>query len=396
LKGVIKMRWVRLKDALPGVVLTEDLKDEQEGVVIFKKGKKLSNADIALLKSKWNVSWLPVETLDEIEEGNYNAVDATLSSAIELKRSIYIEKMRELPDYEVPTTISVEIIKKALDTVERIVEEIDERGAFNPQSVKRIVSEVVNEIQEKESSNIQPILLKLRDYSDYTYTHSINVAMLSLYLGINLDLNRENLISLATGAMLHDVGKCKIPKEILFSERKLTPKEFAIIKKHPIFGYEIARESSLNDRNAEEMILDHHERLDGSGYPRGKKGDEISFFTSIVSIADEYDAITTMRAYSNARNPYIAVSAIIEDAGLGKLNPDVANVLVKSMGIYPRGTVMYLSDGSKVVAIQQNPGMLVRPIVRVLESEKFEKGERLDLSKIDLIIESVIKKNETQ
>ena len=103
-----------------------------------------------------------------------------------------------------------------------------------------------------------------------------------------------------------------------------------------------------------------------------------------------------MRAYSNARNPYIAVSAIIEDAGLGKLNPDVANVLVKSMGIYPRGTVMYLSDGSKVVAIQQNPGMLVRPIVRVLESENFEKGERLDLSKIGLIIESVIDKNETQ
>ncbi len=390
------MRWVKLKDVVPGVFLAEDLKDEVKGTVVFKKGRKLLKEDIESLKNRWNVSWLPVETVDEISEGDREASNTTLSNAIALKRSIYVRKMEELNVYKPVKTMSVEVLKKALDTVERIVEEVDERGVFDPRSVKEIVSEVVDEMAGKDKETPQPLLLKLKEYDDYTYTHSINVATLSLLLGVNMQLPRQQLVSLTSGALLHDVGKCKIPKEILFSPRRLTPEEFELVKKHPIFGHEIAERSSLEDDIAEEIILDHHERVDGSGYPRGKKGDEISPFTSIVSVADEYDAITTMRAYSDARNPYIAVSAIIEDAGLGKLNPDIASILVKTMGIYPRGTVMYLSDGSKVMAVQQNPGMLIRPVVKVLESDNFEVGKILDLSKLDLIIEHVLEENGIQ
>ena len=390
------MRWVKLKDVVPGVFLAEDLKDEVKGTVVFKKGRKLLKEDIESLKNRWNVSWLPVETMDGISEGDREASNTTLSNAIALKRSIYVRKMEELNVYKPVKTMSVEVLKKALDTVERIVEEVDERGVFDPRSVKEIVSEVVDEMAGKDKETPQPLLLKLKEYDDYTYTHSINVATLSLLLGVNMQLPRQQLVSLTSGALLHDVGKCKIPKEILFSPRRLTPEEFELVKKHPIFGHEIAERSSLEDDIAEEIILDHHERVDGSGYPRGKKGDEISPFTSIVSVADEYDAITTMRAYSDARNPYIAVSAIIEDAGLGKLNPDIASILVKTMGIYPRGTVMYLSDGSKVMAVQQNPGMLIRPVVKVLESDNFEVGKILDLSKLDLIIEHVLEENGIQ
>ena len=390
------MRWVKLKDVVSGVFLAEDLKDEVKGTVIFKKGRKLLKEDIESLKNRWNVSWLPVETMDGISEGDREASNTTLSNAIALKRSIYVRKMEELNVYKPVKTMSVEVLKKALDTVERIVEEVDERGVFDSRSVKEIVSEVVDEMAGKDKETPQPLLLKLKEYDDYTYTHSINVATLSLLLGVNMQLPRQQLVSLTSGALLHDVGKCKIPKEILFSPRRLTPEEFELVKKHPIFGHEIAERSSLEDDIAEEIILDHHERVDGSGYPRGKKGDEISPFTSIVSVADEYDAITTMRAYSDARNPYIAVSAIIEDAGLGKLNPDIASILVKTMGIYPRGTVMYLSDGSKVMAVQQNPGMLIRPVVKVLESDNFEVGKILDLSKLDLIIEHVLEENGIQ
>lgn len=379
------MRWVRLQEVLSGVILAEDLKDEVKGTVIFKKGKKMSKADIALLKSKWNITRIPVETIEKVPEKKVKTTD--LGNAIDLKRSIYVEEIPALRNYGVLTTMSIETIKKILDAAEEVVKEIYEKGSFDPRYVRMLADDVVDEAIEKE--NLQPLLLKFKSLDDYTYTHSINVAMLSLYLGINMNLSRDKLVSLICGALLLDIGKCKIPKDILLLPRKLTPKEFEIIKKHPVFGYNISKKSSINDDIAGEIILDHHERLDGTGYPGGKKKSEIGYFASIVSIADEYDAITSKHPYKAERSPYVAMSEIIVNAGHGKLNPDIVSIFVNKMGIYPKGTVIHLPDGTKVISVRQNPGTPIRPIVRVLESEHFEKGTILDLSKIDLIIKSV-------
>jgi putative nucleotidyltransferase with HDIG domain len=173
-------------------------------------------------------------------------------------------------------------------------------------------------------------LLSLQTYDYYTYTHSVNVAVLSVGLAIAAGLSREEIIKLGIGALLHDVGKCMIPSTIINKTSRLDDEEYRIIKTHVPEGEQILRVSSDVPEESFLVVSQHHERLSGKGYPAGRKERDIHVFGRITSIVDCYDAMTTKRSYQPARTPFYALSIITREAG--DFDRDLLKAFIKMLG----------------------------------------------------------------
>ncbi|MCW8837576.1 MAG: HD-GYP domain-containing protein [Thiovulaceae bacterium] len=150
--------------------------------------------------------------------------------------------------------------------------------------------------------------LKIIEYDYYTHTHSLNVSVYSLCLGNELNLDEDTLTSLGRAALLHDIGKSKIDPKIVNKQGSLTEEEFEMMKNHPTYGYEIAKEYNIKDQNIIDGIYKHHEKLDGNGYPNKLSSNEIGLFPRIISICDVFDALTTRRSYKPAMKSFEALS----------------------------------------------------------------------------------------
>ncbi|WP_297210017.1 MULTISPECIES: HD-GYP domain-containing protein [Thermodesulfovibrio] len=176
-------------------------------------------------------------------------------------------------------------------------------------SLKTIIETIVNDPESIYE------LLTLKGYDYYTYTHSVNVGVLSIGLGIQIGLTKEELYRLGIGAILHDIGKTQIPHEILNKQGKLTDTEYNIIKQHVMHGYNLLKEHRDIPPDAFIAVLQHHEKLSGKGYPYGLKGEEVKLFGRITAIADCYDALTTRRPYKPPLTPYFALSIVVRERG---------------------------------------------------------------------------------
>ncbi|GLI53076.1 HD-GYP domain-containing protein [Thermodesulfovibrio yellowstonii] len=255
---------------------------------------------------------------------------------------ILIEK-KDLPLYKE----YIEFLSKRLN---RISEENDEeiRHVVIRESAKILMTEVLNEPRSGE--NIKKVgevvnsvieimlnkpdsiynLLNLKNYDYYTYIHSVNVGVLSIGLGIQIGMDRDNLYKLGIGAMLHDIGKSQIPHEILNKQGKLNDTEYNIIKQHVLVGYEILEKQKEFPTESLPAVLQHHEKLSGRGYPFGLKAEEIKLFGRITAIADCYDALTTQRPYKSALTPYFALSIVVREKG--DHDPELLKVFIKMLG----------------------------------------------------------------
>ncbi|HUJ19282.1 MAG TPA: HD domain-containing phosphohydrolase [Nitrospirota bacterium] len=173
-------------------------------------------------------------------------------------------------------------------------------------------------------------LLSLRTHDYYTYTHSVNVAVLSVGLGIAIGLKRDSIEKLGIGAMLHDIGKSAIPTGIINKPGRLDDDEFSKIKTHVVEGEKILRTHKDIPRESFEAVVQHHERLTGRGYPYNRKGPEITTFGRITSIVDCYDALTTMRPYHTARTPFLALSVLTKE--VGDYDADILKIFIRMLG----------------------------------------------------------------
>ena len=225
----------------------------------------------------------------------------------------------------------------------------------------------------------------MRSVEDSTYAHCLNVALISRAIGKWLHLSKADLDTLTMAGLLHDIGKAKIPEEILNKQGKLTDQEFDLIRSHAKVGHKILSQTNLDSR-IKLAALQHHERFDGSGYPRGLESDEIDFFASILAIADVYDAMTAARAYRAPKCAFQVIAAFEQD-GFQKYNPNVIfTFLERVAGCYNNSRVL-LSDGSAGRVVFLNKHKLSRPIIET------DKGSLLDLSKgenKDLFIKSIL------
>jgi putative nucleotidyltransferase with HDIG domain len=215
-------------------------------------------------------------------------------------------------------------------------------------------------------------LARIKNKDEYTYLHSVAVAALCISFGHHLELESEQIKALGIGGLLHDIGKVRVPLEILNKPGTLTEKEFEIIKQHVKHGDAILRDTTGIDEMSVCVTCHHHERLNGSGYPEGLKGDEISEFGQIAAIVDIYDALTSERCYKCSMPPTEVLRKLFEWSD-GYLNRGLVERFILHMGIYPIGTVVRLRSGIIGVVVSHGERGLLAPVVRAVYNTKREK-----------------------
>lgn len=222
----------------------------------------------------------------------------------------------------------------------------------------------------------------IRDKDSYLMEHSVNLSVLMSIFGKSIQLDRDIMHQTIVGALLHDIGKILVPDEILHKPGKLTDDEFAEMKKHAVHSHDILNKTEGVGPLAVIVAAQHHEKMDGSGYPKGLKGDEISPFGRMTAIVDVYDAITADRCYHKGMPPTMAVKKLLEWSD-HHLDRSLVNHFIRCIGIFPVGSLVLLESGRLGVVIEANEQDQRLPVIRVMYHTKFRtflKTEKLDLS----------------
>ncbi|MBU1614666.1 HD-GYP domain-containing protein, partial [bacterium] len=272
------------------------------------------------------------------------------------------DKIKELTE-DVPRIIPAEVLEQALNVVTTTIDKAIAGEGITVKPIKEVVSKIVRETIAHREGILK--LINLKDFDDYTFSHSVNVCLLSVLVGVELNFSKKELENLGLGALLHDIGKIKIPKEILNKPGRLTKEEFEFVKKHPEFGYQMIKEDAEIDLSSRLVIYHHHERLNGRGYPLGLKDEEIHDMAMVTALADVYDALTTSRPYRRGLSPYEAMKIIISESPTN-YRSGIASLFVKTFSLYPPGTFVKLNTEETGLVIRINKESIMRPVVRLL------------------------------
>jgi HD-GYP domain-containing protein (c-di-GMP phosphodiesterase class II) len=284
-------------------------------------------------------------------------------------------KVAQKPSAENPM-VSPQTIEKAVDISHEIEHAVSSKSIIPEKGVNEVVDGFINDVSSSEGTVLN--LLELKEYDDYTYTHSINVCLISILFAKKMNYNEKGLKIIGVGALLHDIGKQMISKEILNKPLNLTRDEFEILKKHPIFGYELIKSQSSYGTLIQKVVLLHHEKYVGKGYPFGLRGEQIGEVAQIVSMADVFDAITSERVYKPARPYWYALSTIKKESGIS-FAPRLARAFVDDMPkylteteIFTKGGFVILNTGEVGEVIDYRFPQSLKPVVNVFINSKKE------------------------
>lgn len=294
--------------------------------------------------------------------------------------AIYIEDEIST-DIEIPDAITEETRWRCKDALNGIIGNVRKDGSFDTNAIPGVVDALMEDIMNRPD-----ILVSLNDIGtsdDSTLVHSVNTTVFALLLGQRLDLSPIMLKKLAEGSLLHDIGKTILDSNILYKPSIMNGEELEYIKLHTTLGYEILKCNPILTELSRLVSLQHHERLDGSGYPNSLAADEIHLFSKIVAIADMYDALTSDRCYHEAISSQKAVNILLEDS-VSKIDPELLALFIQNIAIYPNGSVVNLSDGTHGIVKEQNLSMPHRPIVRVIDDRE-GNGNAKKLYDVDLL-----------
>ena len=209
-------------------------------------------------------------------------------------------------------------------------------------------------------------LTMIRNKDEYTSQHSFNVAILSIVLGRYAGMNVRELENIGTCGLLHDMGKVNVPLDILLKEGKLSDHEFAVMKQHTTFGRDILMSGRNIFSGSVDVAFGHHENNDGSGYPRGLEGHQLSQNTKIVAIVDKYDAITADRVYQRGRTHMEAITILNKIVSKNEIDNGLTLGFISTLGMFPPGSIVELSSGEIAIVLQQNPANRLRPQVMLV------------------------------
>jgi putative nucleotidyltransferase with HDIG domain len=306
---------------------------------------------------------------------------------------VYVKDKRT-EDIETVQPISSSLRKEAIETIENVFIDLQKESKLsksfllekNSKHLLKVIRSVVHEV--RNNKDLITLLSEVYTYDNYIFTHSLNVTLYTLAIGTQLKMSDKQLEILGIGAILHDVGKMTVPIDILLKPGRLTFEEFEAIKLHTEHGFEILRKMPTIPLVAAHCAFQHHERLDGSGYPRGIKGPEIHEFAKVMAVADVFDAVTSNRVYRSAMLPHEGLEVLY--SGVGDLfDTKIVEAFRKAVVIYPVGLTVHLNDGRKGIVSKQNQGLSERPVIRILEEKgtDLESPYEVDLKqKLDLVI----------
>jgi HD-GYP domain-containing protein (c-di-GMP phosphodiesterase class II) len=259
------------------------------------------------------------------------------------------------------------ICAQAKHAVTSMFQEARMGKAVNAGNARKLVEEISDSVTRNPGALNR--LARLKTADDYTYMHSDAVCALMIALGRQLDLDEELNHRLGIAGLLHDLGKAVVPLEILNKPGKLTDEEFRIMQRHPEEGGKLLQESRGVDEIAFDVVLHHHEKTEGSGYPGRLKSGEISLYAKMGAVCDVYDAITSNRPYKAGWDPAESLRKMAEWVN-GHFDPSIFQAFVKSLGIYPVGSLVRLSSGRIGVVVAQSPKSLLTPRIKVFFSTR--------------------------
>jgi HD-GYP domain-containing protein (c-di-GMP phosphodiesterase class II) len=254
--------------------------------------------------------------------------------------------------------------------------------------IKNLADDLILYLSNKHQIQIQFMDLKRQD--DYLLKHSLNVAIYSILLGFKMNLPKDKIQILGIGALLSDIGMNNVNGRITLKKDKLTQKDKSEVMKHPVWGYKFLKENHLISPMTRAVVLQHHERLDGSGYPRGLEGEKILDLAQIVAIADTFDALTSDRPYRKALLPKYALDYITSKTGV-IATTDIIKRFTEIIVPYPNGTIVKLNDGRFAIVNQQNKGYPLRPKIALIKhvNGKIYKTPINLLNKNNLTIDNI-------
>lgn len=246
-------------------------------------------------------------------------------------------------------------------------------------TTNNITSDLMKAITDNDAIAVDISALKVSD--EYTFKHSVDVATMAMIIAKKHGLKQQEIYEIGISGLLHDVGKSKIPNEVLNKPGKLSDMEFALMKQHTLFGYAILKDKQDISASISMGVLQHHEKINGKGYPMGTPEDKISKYAKILSVADIYDALVTERPYKSAFSQRDAVEMIMSMTG--ELDINVMKSFLGSVILYPVGCTVQLSNGERARVVENVPDYILRPKVVGLKTGKvYNLAEDLNCASI--------------
>ena len=279
--------------------------------------------------------------------------------------------------------------ESAADTLDKVFDSLSNGKHTDINAVKDAISPLIEGVFRNQEA--VAALLRLKESGDYRYHHGISMALWGAILGRHLGLHRDELEKLAVGCAMCDIGMTELSAELLDQSQKLEEKQRAIVKAHPIMGAELVKESDDVDIEILAIIENHHERMDGSGYPRALEGASIPLLARIAGLVDTYDAMITARPYAPARTSHEAAQELLDIKGT-LFQDALVEQFVQAIGLFPTGTLVELNSGEVAIVVKQNTTRRLKPEVVVVLCAKKNKKESLEL--VDLCNQEVSENGE--
>ncbi|TCO71035.1 HD-GYP domain-containing protein [Marinisporobacter balticus] len=360
------MRLVPIDAVKEGAFLAQTIYNEK-GQILLSKGVKINERLKAKVREQ---GFCSIYIIDEYSQGELDDI---------IKPQV---RQKAVATIRGALNVFADIDNDHLNTFQK--KKLEKESEQQLQSMQEVAKLIVDDVFTQKEIMINLVDIKSAD--NYTYNHSVNTGILALILGIGYGLNKNDLYDLTMGTILHDAGKMFIPKEILNEKGKLDPDKYKIIKEHTTRGFNYLKDNTNINGKIRLISLQHHEKIDGTGYPYGIQDTQIYSLAKIAAIADVYDALTSDRPYRKALPPNEAIEYIMGSGGR-HFDMDLVKVFIKKVNPYPVGTMVYLSNNSIAIVEAINNLYTLRPIVKVLKQEgKIVEPFLCDLKKENNIV----------
>jgi HD-GYP domain-containing protein (c-di-GMP phosphodiesterase class II) len=365
------MRRIGIDELKPGMKFNKSLFDKNLNIVL-PAGKVLDDINLRNMKTRH---------LDFVETAGEMIAENEKPQPLEIKTDEPVEKKKIVVDKE--TAKYIDFYKECLTAVSNMYNRYRNENTMDTDKIQALATRIVTTIMSEKKLEIFISLVNIAGKGDYLANHIMNTTILSVLLGQRLGYSMVKLFNLALATLVYDVGMIKVPAYILEKEDKLTSEEFNQVKTHPIHSYQaIAKELNLPTEVAR-VGLEHHEKFDGTGYPRRIKGYEMSEMSKIVAIVDTYEALTKDRVYREGKDSYDAMKMVLGE-GSKKLDPEILKTFLNMMSVYPVGGYVQLNTNAVAKVISADPVSPFRPTVKIMRDEfgdELEDGEVIRLSR---------------